>query len=191
MTSSWSSSSPAAPCSTTTWPRPPSAVRGRWRTWPRPSASWPDRKRGGSPVSAWPSTAVTTCAGGPTTACCWTAPDIRGRARPAGGGNDTTTKGREMTITEVPDIALMEGTFYSNDPFPAFAWMRRHEPAYYDEEGQIWGISRYADVRAIGQDPQNFSSAQGSRPHTPLPYMIDMDAPEHRRRRRLVSAGFT
>jgi cytochrome P450 family 142 subfamily A polypeptide 1 len=96
-----------------------------------------------------------------------------------------------MTITEVPDIALMEGTFYTDDPFRAFAWMRRHEPAYYDEKGEIWGISRYADVRAIGQDPQNFSSAQGSRPNTPLPYMIDMDAPEHRRRRRLVSAGFT
>ena len=96
-----------------------------------------------------------------------------------------------MTITEAPDIALMEGTFYANDPFPAFAWMRQNEPAYYDEKGEIWGITRYADVRAIGQDPQNFSSAQGSRPHTPLPYMIDMDAPEHRRRRRLVSAGFT
>ena len=69
--------------------------------------------------------------------------------------------------------------------------MRRHAPAYYDEGGEIWGITRYADVRAIGQDPQTFSSAQGSRPNTPLPYMIDMDAPEHRRRRRLVSAGFT
>src|SRR5580692_3850969 len=96
-----------------------------------------------------------------------------------------------MTITEAPNIELMAGTFYTDDPYRAFAWMRRHAPAYYDESGEIWGITRYADVRAIGQDPQNFSSAQGSRPGTPLPYMIDMDAPEHRRRRRLVSAGFT
>jgi cytochrome P450 family 142 subfamily A polypeptide 1 len=96
-----------------------------------------------------------------------------------------------MTITEAPNIDLMAGTFYTDDPYPAFAWMRRHAPAYYDEAGQIWGITRYADVRAIGQDPQTFSNAQGSRPNTPLPHMIDMDAPEHRRRRRLVSAGFT
>ncbi len=96
-----------------------------------------------------------------------------------------------MTITEAPHIELMVGTFYSGDPYPAFSWMREHAPAYYDEAGEVWGISRYADVRAIGQDPQAFSSQQGSRPNTPLPYMIDMDAPEHRRRRRLVSAGFT
>ncbi|HVC68842.1 MAG TPA: cytochrome P450 [Acidimicrobiales bacterium] len=96
-----------------------------------------------------------------------------------------------MTITDAPNIELMAGTFYSCDPYPAFAWMRDNAPVYYDEAGEIWGITRYADVRAIGQDPQNFSSQQGSRPNTPLPYMIDMDAPEHRRRRRLVSAGFT
>jgi len=96
-----------------------------------------------------------------------------------------------MTITEAPNIELMAGTFYTEDPYRAFAWMRRHAPVFWDRAGEVWGITRYADVRAIGQDPQNFSSAQGSRPNIPLPYMIDMDAPEHRRRRRLVSAGFT
>jgi cytochrome P450 family 142 subfamily A polypeptide 1 len=100
-------------------------------------------------------------------------------------------KGREMTFTEAPNIDLMAGTFYSGNPYPAFAWMRRHAPVFWDEAGEIWGVTRYADVRAIGQDPQSFSSTQGSRPNTPLPYLIDMDAPEHRRRRRLVSAGFT
>jgi len=96
-----------------------------------------------------------------------------------------------MTITEAPDIELMDGRFYTADPYRAFAWMRLHAPVYWDEKGEVWGITRYADIRAIGQDPQTFSSAQGSRPNTPLPYLIDMDAPEHRRRRRLVSAGFT
>src|SRR5665213_2524625 len=100
-------------------------------------------------------------------------------------------KGREMTFTEAPNIDLMAGTFYSGNPYPAFAWMRRHAPVFWDEAGEIWGVTRYADVRAIGQDPQTFSSTGGSRTHIPLPYMIDMDAPEHRRRRRLVSAGFT
>jgi cytochrome P450 family 142 subfamily A polypeptide 1 len=96
-----------------------------------------------------------------------------------------------MTRSGAPDIDLLSGEFYAGDPFPAFAWMRRHAPAYHDEANDIWGVSRYEDVRAIGQDPQTFSSTGGSRPNFPLPYMIDMDAPEHRWRRRLVSAGFT
>ncbi len=90
-----------------------------------------------------------------------------------------------------PDIDLLSGSFYSTDPYPAFAWMRRHAPAFYDEGNDIWGISRYHDVRSIGQEVSAFSSAQGARPGIALPYMIDMDAPEHRRRRRLVSYGFT
>jgi cytochrome P450 family 142 subfamily A polypeptide 1 len=96
-----------------------------------------------------------------------------------------------MASAGAPRIDLMDGEFYAGDPFPAYAWMRQHAPAYYDEANDIWGITRYEDVRSIGQDPQTFSSTGGSRPNTPLPYMIDMDAPEHRRRRRVVSAGFT
>jgi cholest-4-en-3-one 26-monooxygenase len=96
-----------------------------------------------------------------------------------------------MTEAGAPPIDLLDGAFYAGNPFPAFAWMRRNAPAYYDEPNDIWGITRYEDVRAIGQDPQAFSSAEGSRPGVVLPMMIDMDAPEHRRRRRLVSAGFT
>ena len=96
-----------------------------------------------------------------------------------------------VTSTEAPHIDLMDGRFYAHDPFPAYAWMRHHAPAYHDEANDIWGLSRYQDVRAAGQDPQTFSNAGGTRPDTPLPYLIDMDAPEHRKRRRLVSAGFT
>ena len=95
------------------------------------------------------------------------------------------------TTTARPDIDLLSGRFYASEPYDAFAWMRREAPAYYDEANAIWGISRYEDVRAIGQDPASFSSAQGSRPGIALPFMIDLDAPEHRRRRRLVSWGFT
>ncbi len=96
-----------------------------------------------------------------------------------------------MVDVAAPDIELLGGQFYAGDPYPAFAWMREHAPVYHDERGGIWGLSRYEDVRAAGQDPQTFSSTGGSRPGIPLPHMIDMDAPEHRRRRRLVSAGFT
>jgi cholest-4-en-3-one 26-monooxygenase len=89
-------------------------------------------------------------------------------------------------------IRITDGTFYSGDPFPAFRWMRDHAPAYFDESGGVWGITRYADVKEISKDPDSFSNAGGIRPDNgPLPMMIDFDAPEHVRRRRLVSEGFT
>jgi cytochrome P450 family 142 subfamily A polypeptide 1 len=96
--------------------------------------------------------------------------------------------------TAPPELAigLTDGMFYGGDPFPAFAWMREHAPAYYDESAGIWGITRYADVKEISKDPDTFSNAGGIRPDSDaLPMMIDTDAPEHVRRRRLVSEGFT
>ena len=98
-------------------------------------------------------------------------------------------------MTTVPtelSIGLTDGTFYGGDPFPAFAWMRDHAPAYYDESAGVWGITRYADIKEISKDPETFSNAGGIRPDSDaLPMMIDTDAPEHVRRRRLVSEGFT
>jgi len=47
-------------------------------------------------------------------------------------------------------------------------------------------------VKSASTDTATFSNAGGVRPKfPPLPMMIDFDAPEHVRRRRLVSAGFT
>ncbi len=99
-----------------------------------------------------------------------------------------------MVTTPPADLAigLVDGAFYGGDPYPAFAWMRRHAPAYFDEAAGVWGITRYADIKEISKDPETFSSAGGIRPDFPaLPMMIDTDAPEHVRRRRLVSEGFT
>ncbi len=96
------------------------------------------------------------------------------------------------TIPAELHIGLTDGTFYGGDPFPALAWMRREAPAFYDERAGVWGITRYADIREISKDPDTFSNAGGIRPDSDaLPMMIDTDAPEHVRRRRLVSEGFT
>jgi cytochrome P450 family 142 subfamily A polypeptide 1 len=91
----------------------------------------------------------------------------------------------------VPDVSLLDGEFYAADPYPAFAWMRRNQPVFRDPRSGVWGVTRYHDVRAVATAPALFSSAGGIRPdHPALPYMIDMDDPEHRRRRRLVGRGF-
>jgi cytochrome P450 family 142 subfamily A polypeptide 1 len=91
-----------------------------------------------------------------------------------------------------PDISICDGQFYANDPDPLYAWLRANAPAYWDEAGQVWGISRYADVKAISKDSATFSNAGGIRPDSgALPMMIDMDDPEHWSRRKLVNRGFT
>ena len=98
-------------------------------------------------------------------------------------------------MTLAPDhlgIDLLDGAFYGREPHDAYAWMRANAPVYYDEVNDLWAAASYAAVKAASVDTEAFSSAQGIRPKFPqLPMMIDFDAPEHVRRRRLVSEGFT
>jgi cytochrome P450 family 142 subfamily A polypeptide 1 len=98
-------------------------------------------------------------------------------------------------VTTAPDhlgIDLLSGAFYGREPHDAYAWMRAHAPVYYDEPNDLWAAASYAAVKAASVDTESFSNAQGIRPKLPkLPMMIDFDAPEHVRRRRLVSEGFT
>jgi cytochrome P450 family 142 subfamily A polypeptide 1 len=90
------------------------------------------------------------------------------------------------------NIDLLSGAFYGREPHDAYAWMRANAPVYYDEPNDLWGVASYAAVKQASVDTESFSSAQGIRPKLPqLPMMIDFDAPEHVRRRRLVSEGFT
>ncbi|MGW3960525.1 cytochrome P450 [Amycolatopsis sp. NPDC005003] len=92
---------------------------------------------------------------------------------------------------DAPDISLLDGAFYAGDPYPAFAWLRRNQPVYRDPRSGVWGVTRYHDIKAVAMAPARFSNAGGIRPDQPaMPYMIDMDDPEHRRRRQLVGAGF-
>lgn len=68
-----------------------------------------------------------------------------------------------------------------------------------DDEGDgFWCVSRFEDVSAVSRDPETYSSGLG---HIQIytidedaldsrASMIDMDAPEHTRLRRLVNPGF-
>ena len=90
-----------------------------------------------------------------------------------------------------PVIDLSSADFYA-EAREAYAWMRANSPVHFDENSGLWGVSTYSGVVRVERDPETFSNAGGSRPDTgPLPWMIDMDPPAHRRRRKLVSAGFT
>ena len=92
-----------------------------------------------------------------------------------------------------PEIDLLAGEFYADDPHPHWTWMREHAPVYHDAKNDVWALTRYADVLAASKDTTSFSNARnGNRPHgMPLPMMIHMDDPAHLQRRKLVNRGFT
>lgn len=107
--------------------------------------------------------------------------------RPGADPSDGETAG----ATTAPPIDLLAGDFYA-DARAAYRWMREHSPVYLDRRHGLWGVATYDDVLTVERDPAVFSNAGGSRPDTgPLPWMIDLDPPEHRKRRKLVSASFT
>lgn len=87
-------------------------------------------------------------------------------------------------------IDLVSGAWWGSNPHDDLTWMRANAPVYWD--GQVWGISRYADLKAVSKDSVTWSNAQGIRPDNgPSPMMIDMDDPDHLQRRKLVNKGFT
>ena len=92
-----------------------------------------------------------------------------------------------------PDIRLTSGDFYAGDAHRAFDWMRANAPVYWDAAGKTWGVALYEDVMAVSKDPATFSNASGMRPDAPvpMPFMISLDDPLHKRRRGLVNKGFT
>jgi cytochrome P450 family 142 subfamily A polypeptide 1 len=93
---------------------------------------------------------------------------------------------------EGSEIDLLSGDLYGETARRTYEWMRRSSPVHRDEHNELWGIATYDAVSIAERDPETYSSAGGTRPDTgPLPWMIDMDGPAHRTRRRLVSPGFT
>ena len=53
-------------------------------------------------------------------------------------------------------IDLLDGEFYTTDPYPTYAWMREHAPVYWDAANELWGISRYDDIVEIEKHKERF-----------------------------------
>jgi cytochrome P450 len=101
-------------------------------------------------------------------------------------------------------VRLMDPAFYSRDPHPAYAVLRREAPVWWCEAGGFWAVAKHADIGEIAARPQVFSSAHGSftqdvrrrgkvraRAVSGVAMSFGADAPEHTRYRRLVSHAFT
>ncbi len=75
------------------------------------------------------------------------------------------------------------------NPYPVYRWLRDQEPCYYNEETEMWALSRFDDVLQATLDTRSFSSdVMGG---SPLEMFIGTDPPRHTPRRRLISRAFT
>ena len=91
-----------------------------------------------------------------------------------------------------PDLSIVSGDFWGRNPHDELRWLREHDPVYWDGGGRLGRSPGTTTSRRSKSDPATFSNAGGIRPDTgPIPMMIDMDDPEHLRRRKLVNKGFT
>jgi cytochrome P450 family 142 subfamily A polypeptide 1 len=91
------------------------------------------------------------------------------------------------------EIRLLEGDFYVGKPLDHYRWMRANAPLYFDPVGRIWGVCLHEDIMHMSKHPELFCSGKSSRPEEGswIPSMINLDDPEHKRRRNLVNRGFT
>ncbi len=90
------------------------------------------------------------------------------------------------------DFDVLDPSFYTHDPFPAYAWLREHDPVAWDDKNGVWLVSTYDDVAFVSKNPRLFCSGQGVMADSDTKIsMVTMDDPEHTRLRSIVSRGFT
>ncbi|TDC86054.1 cytochrome P450 [Actinomadura sp. 7K507] len=91
--------------------------------------------------------------------------------------------------------------FDGGQPHEAFAWLRDNDPVHWHREPGgpgFWAVTRYDDVKLVGRDPAAFSSAGGilipdvraAQDDDAPRMMLEMDAPDHTRYRRLAVPEF-
>lgn len=88
------------------------------------------------------------------------------------------------------------------DPYPAFAWLREHDPVHHhpkdDRAPSFWALSRFEHIWDAVRRPELFSSAQGltffpdeiGQLGIP-PTMVMLDPPVQTQLRSLIGRGFT
>ncbi len=87
-------------------------------------------------------------------------------------------------------VEVMSPAFHA-DPFDHYRWMHEHAPVYWDDITGLWALTRHRDISHVEANHEIYCSVKGSRPESSVPSMINLDPPEHTRRRRIVSSGFT
>ena len=90
-----------------------------------------------------------------------------------------------------PDLFTPE---FQENPYPSYAWLREHAPAYREPRYGNVVITRFADALEVLRDHATFSNARGQNPAGPqagVPSIATSDPPLHDQLRALVSRAFT
>jgi linalool 8-monooxygenase len=103
-------------------------------------------------------------------------------------------------------IDLKDADLYLREtPHDLFAWLREHDPVYWNRETDgpgFWALTRYHDIVRVSTDPGVFSSARSNGGHRIFnendvagdaveTSMISMDPPDHLEYRIMLMPGFT
>ena len=108
-------------------------------------------------------------------------------------------------VSDLTDAVRIEDPdFYSDDPFPIFARMRREAPVFWYEPLETWVLTKYEDIRYVGRTPDIFSSRDGillndirhkgtsnSFFGEDAELISTTDPPRHRELRRYLAPSFT
>jgi len=88
------------------------------------------------------------------------------------------------------------------DPYPAYSWLREHDPVHFHPAGngapEFWALSRFADIWDAVRRPEDFSSASGLTFYQGeietlglAPTIVMLDPPRQTQLRSLIGRGFT
>jgi len=100
---------------------------------------------------------------------------------------------------ELTEIDLFSSDF-QEDPYPAYAQLREHEPVYRESRYGVYALTRFTDVEAALRDHETFRSGAGPAPMPMpsggletgmLPLLAATDPPHHDQLRGLVNRAFT
>ena len=111
-----------------------------------------------------------------------------------------------MTTIPLEEIDLLEDTWAREVPHEAFERLRREDPVHWHPEPDgpgFWAVTKHADVKEVSKRNDVFgSSPDGAIPVWPQEMtrdaidlqrnvLLNMDAPQHTRLRKIISRGFT
>jgi cytochrome P450 len=84
----------------------------------------------------------------------------------------------------------------NEDPYPIYKRLRDECPVHYNDERQLWSLSRYEDIQAAARDWGTFTSTEGADLDDTGALIgegdfLDTDPPRHDELRRVVREHFT
>ena len=103
----------------------------------------------------------------------------------------------DLTVAERRLPPLFTPDFYRN-PYPVYSALRRHDPVHWDEEHELWVLTRYTDVAAALVSPGLVRGAGELTMEADDPLrrvlsrmMLFSEPPRHTRLRSLANRAFT